>query len=303
MLEHPDQPPPKIRAHLAGCAPCREWQRNLLRLEHNVAFLPVPSGSGKSKLLYELLGSSPDLKTEADAQRRDDARRHRQAEADLRERLAAECSRLEAEQRRHQDAPTLPALLETPRSVTPLPRRLATVFRQPRRRVAVAVGVAASLVIILTGWWAWHGTDDAVGTGPTRRLHPADPFLAGLLESDVRLAEAETSRQRIEALADLADNLQAEMCKVVLGAETDDVVELARLYGQVVREGVVVAAKNLPSSQRRLVLDRIADRLARTEREVKDLAQTVPASSSRPLTLVAAAAHDGDDQLRALLRE
>jgi hypothetical protein len=193
--------------------------------------------------------------------------------------------------------------LGTLKSVRLLPQRFATVFRQPRRRLAVAAGVAAALLLVFAGWWAWHGPDNSADFVPTKTLHAADPFLASLLESDLRLAEAETSRQRIEVLADLADNLQEELCKLVLGAEPDDVLELARLYGQVVRDGVVPTAKVLPSSQRRVVLDQIVERLAKTEREVKNLAESVPASSSRPLTLVAAAAHDGDDQLRALLRE
>jgi hypothetical protein len=56
--EHPDRPPPALRAHLIECPSCRAWLRNLVEIETRVPYLPVPSSeAAKAQLLDELRDS------------------------------------------------------------------------------------------------------------------------------------------------------------------------------------------------------------------------------------------------------
>src|SRR5262245_37986964 len=54
LLDSPDQPTGELAAHLAQCATCREWQRRMVQIEANLTRLPVPSSSGKARLLLRL---------------------------------------------------------------------------------------------------------------------------------------------------------------------------------------------------------------------------------------------------------
>jgi len=56
----PDSPGTETEAHLAECAPCREWRRRLSQIESNVTLLPVPSSQSRPGFLNEFLrGPSP----------------------------------------------------------------------------------------------------------------------------------------------------------------------------------------------------------------------------------------------------
>src|SRR5262249_3093770 len=52
--ENPDQPPADVKAHLAGCADCRNWQNRLAVIEMNVPFLPVPESAARAELLRKI---------------------------------------------------------------------------------------------------------------------------------------------------------------------------------------------------------------------------------------------------------
>ncbi len=52
----PASPGPELRAHLADCPACRQWQRRLLRLEAHIPLLPVPRSHAKERLLDQLFG-------------------------------------------------------------------------------------------------------------------------------------------------------------------------------------------------------------------------------------------------------
>lgn len=56
--EQPDQPADEVKSHLAQCAVCRACQRRLLRIERQVALLPVPPSTAKNELLRQLLGTA-----------------------------------------------------------------------------------------------------------------------------------------------------------------------------------------------------------------------------------------------------
>jgi hypothetical protein len=58
--EQPDRPPAEVRAHLEGCAECREVQRRLLELEQGIGRLPAPESEMRSAFVLQFLaGASP----------------------------------------------------------------------------------------------------------------------------------------------------------------------------------------------------------------------------------------------------
>src|SRR5262249_45340372 len=134
---------------------------------------------------------------------------------------------------------------------------------------------------------------------------PAAPrtLVSRLMDCDLRLAEADSPRKRVEALADLADALHSETRAVTSVAGADDLGALATMYEQVIRDGVVPRARALPAGQRKGVLDPIVSRLSQAERDVRQLAGKADAAAARPLLAMAAAAGAGDRQLRALMGE
>src|SRR5262249_9192821 len=55
VTEDPDNPPLEVVVHLGECQGCRDWQRQVLQTEKNVARLPVPPSSPDA-LLDKILG-------------------------------------------------------------------------------------------------------------------------------------------------------------------------------------------------------------------------------------------------------
>src|SRR5947209_6403477 len=49
--ENADRPPAEVKAHLAICAGCQDWQNRLAVIEMNVPFLPVPDSAVRAQLL------------------------------------------------------------------------------------------------------------------------------------------------------------------------------------------------------------------------------------------------------------
>jgi hypothetical protein len=176
-----------------------------------------------------------------------------------------------------------------------------------RQRITLASGLAAAVILVACGIMLMQGLSrrerrpnaDAV-KGP--RI--TDKTLAGkLLELNLRLAEAESPRRRVETLARLADNLQGESRALARVAEPKDLDALARLYSMVVRDGIVARARSIPAGERHEALDPITEQLARTRREAEDLAEKAAPDAARPLLLIAAAARSSDRDLRDLLKE
>jgi hypothetical protein len=58
-IEDPAEAPADVRAHLASCQPCRDWQGQLVQLEQHVPLLPVPRSRGKRRFLARLLRRTP----------------------------------------------------------------------------------------------------------------------------------------------------------------------------------------------------------------------------------------------------
>jgi hypothetical protein len=164
-------------------------------------------------------------------------------------------------------------------------------------------GLAAAVLLLAVGSWLLyflHPAPQPPSTTPVAKR----PLLDNLFERDLRLANAATQRERVEVLADLADDLQSETRELALDADdVADLKTLADLYEQVVREGILARAQALPIAERREVLGPIADRLFKAGKAAEVLAQNVTSDSARPLKAIALAAGDGHRELRTMLQE
>jgi hypothetical protein len=129
---------------------------------------------------------------------------------------------------------------------------------------AAAAGLSVAAIMILRG---------CMPPASDQNLVPGDPhpMIQRLLDGDLRLARGASPQARVEALADIADDLYVEAQTLAPAAQPSDLAHLASLFERVVREGVLLTAKELgPEGQ--IVLAPVKDRLARTAREADALA-------------------------------
>jgi hypothetical protein len=171
------------------------------------------------------------------------------------------------------------------------------------RQWACAAAAAAAVILVCLGSWAlWHPRELPVVRTVTKPLQP-DPFVASLVQRDLRLAVAQTTAERLEALTDLSGDLFQETRLVVRGARAEDLHQLALLYQKVVEEGIVHVAQapSLRTSDRRQVLGPIADRLDQTARQADKLATFAPRDAATALHAISAAARGAQTKLRELV--
>jgi hypothetical protein len=162
------------------------------------------------------------------------------------------------------------------------------------------LGGAAALCLLLV-WLILAGRSPAPSQPVFEESPLADPLLADLVARDGRLAFATQPRQRLEILADIADDLRAQTQDGALGAPGDELLALAELYKRVVREGILRQAHALPEAERRLVLGPIAARLAATANDVERQIREISPQYDRPLSTIVAVARAADRELRTLL--
>lgn len=189
----------------------------------------------------------------------------------------------------------LPPILSLENATAPLAKLI------PRYRLYAALAVAAALFLLIFDGLMLLRPDHAASQA--RKKLSQDPFLASLLERDLRLAKAQTPRKRLETLVDLADDLQGQTRKLIRRAAAEDLQNLAELFAQVVDEGIVRGAGSLPAADRPQVLGAAAERLTRAGQDADRLALEVGDDSAESLRLIAKAAQHGGDQLRTLMRE
>jgi hypothetical protein len=269
--EKPDRLTAEVAAHLKSCAACRKWQRRLVHLERNVALLPVaPAPRGKAEFVRQF--------------------------------VAAELEPLSAEREAPSESTNGVTTVQTwkfeklataLRTSLQAPRATLNAFPAPARRRIAAV-LAASLLLLAFGLWI---------NSPTFPFtpKPPDPLLASVVERDLRLAAAKSPSERVETLADLADDLQGSTRSLINHGQPDDLKALANLYEQVVRDGIVAQASSLSPAEKARLLKGIAQRLADAGDEAEKLIKVLPESSAAPLNIIVRAARDGDRDLRNLL--
>jgi hypothetical protein len=143
--------------------------------------------------------------------------------------------------------------------------------------------------------------ESAVRQLPLPRTRARVEFLCQFLNAGELAGQGGTPGERIGALADLAETLHGETNSLVGEADADGLRRIAQLYDQVVRQGILTTAREVPVAERRQVINPIVDLLARTHSDLDCMAQTLPTEASAPLQQIAKAAHEGDDELRALI--
>jgi hypothetical protein len=275
--DRPDRPSAEASVHLARCGACREWLQRLVQIEEALPLLPVPSANAARAALVRRVLSGSGLK-------------HRKAAA------VPEANGQPV--RRPSIAMVVGSWIMDP-------------YASPRRRVAAGLvaGVAAALLLFVTGWLVWDATrtpQQVAVVAPGKTPPPADPLLAGLDKYKIKLRPGAKTTERIEALDVAADQLR-ERAEARPGDE--DLIELARLYGDVVNERVVqlaekLAGEGLSLEDRRKVLQPIAERLARAESQWDRLSQQtgLAVSAKNALASAARAARSGNERLMKLYK-
>jgi hypothetical protein len=197
---------------------------------------------------------------------------------------------------------TAPTLL---RFDPPRPRLESTQRERGRQKMAVAVALAATLLLVTLAVLLWtRGGTPPAPTPPGPTISP----LADRLEKSARWALAKTPRQRLEVLSDLADEVHDNARKIAQGDSLKEIDKEVRLYREIIDRMTSTEARELKRDERVAVLKPLSERLARAESEAKQLALKLStndrlAAAVAPLRELAAAAHDGDQKIRALIQE
>ncbi len=294
--ENPDQPPADVKAHLAVCSGCQDWQNRLALIEMNVPFLPVPASAARAQLLRKVL-SQPRLVVG------DDHIVVAAAESSVETRVAVKDTVGPVSR---AVEPISPIVMTTGRSS---PRRGAGLLRffrdlEPSARRYAAGGLAAAILLVIFGWMVIR-TPHPPTPGTQIARPSSDPLLASIIERDLRLAGAERPSTRFLALADLADDLSGEIKKLAPLPEAKGVLEeLVKRYQEVLRQGLLEVAKKLPGADRDDLLNTVGERLHMAGRTADELGEQlgakIPNSSREALRRLTSAAYEGDRQLRDL---
>lgn len=175
--DSPDSPADDIQAHLDACASCREWQGWLIQMEKNVALLPVPRSNARADFVQRFLLNSPT----------DDAHASRTRDAN--------------------GTPVSYPLLSTHKDqglqLLGFTQQSARVWRY------AAIGMAASLLLFLLGWWSLEPPQTSPRSpAVVQPSLPPDPLVASLMTRNLVLAKAKTAEERAEALAYMASDLR-----------------------------------------------------------------------------------------------
>jgi hypothetical protein len=180
----------------------------------------------------------------------------------------------------------------------------------PQRRVGAGLvaGIAAALLLFLTGWWIFFHLQPSrqSDTLPVAVKKPAvDPLVADLMRYNIILAKATTPRERVEAMASVAEELNQRSRQLAKKAPPDDLKLLAGLYGRVVHEGILARAEALPRQDRRPVLEPIASQLEKVESQARQMSEQPDLSpqAAQWLALISRDAGEGGKNLRKLVQE
>jgi hypothetical protein len=287
--ENPDQPPVDVKAHLASCSDCQDWQNRLALIEMNVPFLPVPETAARSELLRKIL-SQPAISTTS----KTGAIGEKELKIEDRE------SRMEK----------IPSPILGPREPHPSTQsRIGVIsfFRkmEPSARRFALGAVAAAILLVVFGWSVIRTPNGPTGSRDRVSPRTFDPLVASILHRDIRLAESDSAVDRFRALADLADDFSGEIKALAPLPEAKDVLDdLVKKYESVVKVGLVEMAGDLPGGERVHLLNEVADRLHKAGREVDELGDklsaNIPKASRESLRHMTEVAIEADNKLRDL---
>jgi hypothetical protein len=239
----PAQSPGAVAEHLEQCAACRDWRRELLRIERLVPHLTVPPSNGLDACLQEVLHGAAYQRPgtpEVEWQRRE----------------------------------------------------------RVMRKVAVTFAMAAGLLFFALVWYAWqHQANDGIQPPLVAQRSEIERIVGHF---DPGALEAKTPHERIKRLASVADRLSDQARDRAQKGLMSELPLLAHQYAVVVREGLLAQARAVPQDERDQVLSSIADQLAHTESDARQLAVQYRAGT-KPFDDIAIAARTGHNELRELI--
>jgi hypothetical protein len=156
-----------------------------------------------------------------------------------------------------------------------------------RKKLAVALALAAALLLIAVGVWSMRG--------PQPTAQPVKSLLTQRLEKEPRWAGAQTSREKLAVLTDLADTVQGEVRgKLQRTPRVEDMNALATLYKEVVNEGIMQHVAGLDREE----LEPLIRHLTGAESEFARLAAGTVSVAS-PLREMAAVARQALQKIQA----
>jgi len=166
----------------------------------------------------------------------------------------------------------------------------------------VLAGLAAAIVLALFGWWLLQpAAPEKPDAAPTKAAN--DPLLASLLHYDLQLATANTPKERIALLADVAQALHDESRALAAETAGNQLTQLAGLYKQVVHYGITKQAPAIPVSDRSRVFKPLIDQLEKAAQVSERLARRMPPEQTKPVQDMATTAWEGRRFLATLLSE
>jgi len=261
-LPDPAVVPAPLSSHLDDCPACRTWHQLLTRMDGAIAATAPPASSGRAK--RKLIEQFRGTAT-ATAEPAPKAR------------------------------PARPASVSVP-TVQPAGARPS--IGERLARLWPASVVAAAVLVGVLVWASFRGKSETA----TVAAPPPDPFLEKVVLAKVKLDTAPDAAARLAVLDSLGADIHGEaktLSKITPGAEMDS---LARLYEQVVSEGLVEQARALTADERRAKLPLYVERLRNAEQEANLLAAEAPPGSDRPLREIASAAAKCRTQLSRILQ-
>jgi hypothetical protein len=171
------------------------------------------------------------------------------------------------------------------------------------RKMAVAVALAASLLVVAFGIWQLK-QDDGSSSHRTADAEKRISRLDRHLDRDARWKAATTAKERVHILDELANDVEQKALALAEGNKREELNSQIQFYTEVIRrltdkEAPELSQQLTPKEQSDL-LQRIAERLSKVDSEATRLAMTNPESAS-PLQELASIAVEGRRKLRALI--
>ena len=214
----------------------------------------------------------------------------------------------------HLPAPPAPgdkkgALIAELTQAEPVIRPLATPAARPafglaavqflRRNAGYVGGLAAAVLVAVGAYWLWPKPQQPeVVTAPTQK----HPLLEKIVAGNTALARTNSTARKLEVLGGMADAISGEtrgMARIAGGAELR---QMAGWYDDVVKDGMLKQAANLPIDMRPeekdKLLNGLADKLKADADEAERLSREAPQDAQLALQRMATTARAGEQSLR-----
>lgn len=229
--EQPSRLSAPARLHLIKCSSCWSWHRRVLEVEQIIKDLPVPPSNGPDYFVAQVRAG---------------------------EVVPRECVL--------QPAPVPPPVID------PTPSRPAGWIRTLRekalQKLALASSLAAALLFFTLAWWFWPHSPSPTPE-PVFAHTDADPLASFKARRDELLAQAESPRQRVQVLAQYANQLRDRAHVLADGKDQARLEHLARFYKTLVCKDLLAHAGTLSKEEQHEVLDPIVHQLRWTESDIQ----------------------------------